>query len=49
MTIEIGTHVRPPQDMPAEHGAIPVWNAENWFYEDFEVGDQIRSSATHDF
>ena len=43
MTIEIGTHVRPPQDMPAEHGAIPVWNAENWFYEDFEVGDQIRS------
>jgi acyl dehydratase len=43
VTIEIGTHVRPPQDMPAEHGEIPVWNAENWFYEDLEIGDKIRS------
>ncbi|MFT6656956.1 MaoC family dehydratase [Maritalea sp.] len=43
MAIEIGTHVRPPSDMPEDHGAIPVWNAENWFYEDFAVGDQIRS------
>ncbi len=43
MAIQIGSHVRPPTDMPEEHGAIPVWNAENWFYEDFTVGDQIRS------
>ena len=21
----------------------PVWNAENWYFEDFEVGDKIRS------
>jgi acyl dehydratase len=32
-----------PKDMPTEHAAIPVWNAENWFYEDFEVGHRIRS------
>ncbi len=43
MVVEIGTHVRPPPDMPSEHGEIPVWNAENWFYEDFGVGDKIRS------
>src|SRR3954468_22455522 len=29
--------------MPADHAALPVWNAENWFYEDFEVGHRIRS------
>ncbi|MCP4379870.1 MAG: MaoC family dehydratase [Hyphomicrobiales bacterium] len=29
--------------MPADHGSIPVWNAENWFYEDFAIGDRIRS------
>ncbi len=23
-----------PKDMPNEHGEIPVWNSENWFYED---------------
>jgi hypothetical protein len=28
---------------PADHSALPVWNAENWFYEDFEVGHRIRS------
>ncbi|MGJ8527245.1 MaoC family dehydratase [Maritalea sp.] len=43
MAIEIGTHKRPPEDMPEAHGEIPVWNAENWFYEDFTVGDKIRS------
>jgi acyl dehydratase len=32
-----------PRDMPAEHAALPVWNAENWFYEDFAVGQHIRS------
>ncbi len=29
--------------MPAEHASVPVWNAEDWYYEDFEVGDRIRS------
>lgn len=28
---------------PPEHAAIPVWNAEDWFYEDFEPGRKIRS------
>ena len=28
---------------PRTTPALPVWNAENWFYEDFEVGHQIRS------
>jgi len=32
-----------PKTMPAEHAAIPVWNAENWFYEDWEPGHKIRS------
>jgi len=32
-----------PADMPADHAAIPVWNAENWFYEDWQVGHKIRS------
>jgi acyl dehydratase len=27
----------------AKHQEIPVWNAENWFYEDFELGHKIRS------
>lgn len=27
----------------AKHAAIPVWNAENWFYEDLVVGRRIRS------
>jgi acyl dehydratase len=29
--------------MPREHAELPVWNAENWFYEDFPVGQKIRS------
>ncbi len=29
--------------MPNAHADIPVWNSENWFYEDWEVGHQIRS------
>src|SRR5271163_2698116 len=23
--------------------SVPVWNAENWMYEEFEIGHQIRS------
>ncbi len=29
--------------LPEAHNAIPVWNSENWFYEDFRVGDKIRT------
>jgi hypothetical protein len=25
------------------HKHIPVWNAENWFYDDIEIGRCIRS------
>ena len=32
-----------PNPDPANHSKIPVWNAENWFYEDFEIGHKIRS------
>ena len=33
-----------PKGMPADHARLPVWNAENWFYEDFEVGHKIREA-----
>jgi acyl dehydratase len=39
----VGVSTRPMKGMPEEHSAIPVWNAENWFYEDFRVGHKIRS------
>jgi acyl dehydratase len=29
--------------MPENHASLPVWNAENWFFEDFEIGHRIRS------
>jgi acyl dehydratase len=32
-----------PNPDPSKHAAIPVWNAENWLYEDFEIGQRIRS------
>lgn len=32
-----------PNPDPAQHKDIPVWNAEDWFYEDIEVGKRIRS------
>jgi acyl dehydratase len=28
---------------PATHSQIPVWNAEDWMYEEFELGQKIRS------
>jgi acyl dehydratase len=40
---EIGRHPRDLPGLPPAHAAIPVWNAENWFYEDFAIGDKIRS------
>lgn len=26
-----------------EHTSIPIWNAEDWYYEDIKVGTKIRS------
>ena len=40
---EIGKHARGLPGLPDEHAAIPAWNSEDWYYEDFEVGDKIRS------
>jgi acyl dehydratase len=40
---EIGTHARGLPGLPEAHAAIPVWNAEDWYYEDFVIGDRIRS------
>jgi acyl dehydratase len=33
-----------PESTPlSQHIQIPVWNAENWFYEDIVIGKKIRS------
>jgi len=32
-----------PNPDPLKHAEIPVWNAENWFYEDIVVGKRLRS------
>ena len=40
---EIGVHARALPGLSEEHAKIPVWNSEDWFYEDFEIGDKIRS------
>lgn len=40
---EIGTHARGLPGLPEAHAEIPVWNAEDWYFEDFAVGDRIRS------
>lgn len=40
-TVGVGSHR--PAKMSAEHAVIPTWNAEDWMYEDFEVGHRIRS------
>ena len=39
----VGAASTHPTNMPQEHAALPVWNAENWFYEDWPVGQKIRS------
>ncbi|PYE25936.1 acyl dehydratase [Rhizobium sp. PP-CC-3A-592] len=39
----VGVESTFPSDMPADHAGLPVWNAENWFYEDWPVGQKIRS------
>lgn len=40
---EVGVHPRSLPGLPEEHANIPVWNSEDWYFEDFEVGDKIRS------
>lgn len=40
---DIGVHARSLPGLPEGHAKIPVWNAENWYYEDFALGDKIRS------
>lgn len=32
-----------PNPDPSKHSEIPIWNAEDWFYEDIEPGTRIRS------
>jgi acyl dehydratase len=39
----VGTSSDRPSTMPSAHAALPVWNAETWFYEDWPVGQKIRS------
>src|ERR1700749_3489416 len=39
----VGVSSTKPKGMPGDHAALPVWNAENWFYEDFAIGHKIRS------
>ncbi len=43
ITSTVGVSSTHPKTMPAEHATLPVWNAENWFYEDWPVGQKIRS------
>ena len=39
----IGKESTYPKDMPSEHSNLPVWNSENWFYEDVIIDHKIRS------
>jgi acyl dehydratase len=32
-----------PNPDAIKHKEIPIWNAENWLYEDIEIGKRIRS------
>ena len=32
-----------PNPDPAKHAEIPIWNAEDWYYEDIVIGHRIRS------
>src|SRR5437868_14924266 len=38
-----GTFVKNPNPDADKHEEILIWNAENWLYEDFEVGQRTRS------
>jgi acyl dehydratase len=39
----VGIETTHPATMPEAHAELPVWNAENWFYEDWQPGHRIRS------
>ena len=39
----VGIETTNPKNMPKEHTEIPLWNSENWFYEDVIIGHKIRS------
>ena len=39
----VGIKSTNPKDMPEDHSEIPVWNSENWFYEDVIINHKIRS------
>ena len=43
MMSTVGIESTHPKTMPEAHAALPVWNSENWFYEDFAVDHKIRS------
>jgi len=32
-----------PNNDPSKHKEIPIWNAEDWYYEDIRIGKRIRS------
>lgn len=32
-----------PNPDPTRHKEIPIWNAEDWHYEDFVIGERARS------
>ena len=33
-----------PHNTPKEeHSSVPIWNAEDWYYEDIVIGHRIRS------
>lgn len=35
---------RKPYNTPKDqHASVPIWNAEDWYYEDIVIGHQIRS------
>lgn len=35
---------RKPHNTPKDqHASVPIWNAEDWYYEDIVIGHQIRS------
>src|SRR5205085_11006154 len=38
-----GTFVKNPNPDADKHQDILIWNAENWLYEDLEVGQRTRS------
>jgi hypothetical protein len=40
---QISVRKRPVKGLPDDHNDIPVWNAENWFFEDLEIGDKLSS------